>query len=140
MVLSKLGETSDILAEGLIVVELPSGKELHKFDNPQIDKPYLIEWETDELTSLCPVTGHPDFCQLEVRCIPSSWCAELKSVKFYIESFRNEGHFYEQLINMIYTDFDYILDPQSLQISGLFNIRGGIPQRVTVGTIDYELL
>ena len=146
MTSAKLGETSDVLSEDLEVVSLPNGKKLHRFQNPELEKRYFVEWETDELTSLCPVTGHPDFCELRFRYIPRDWCAELKSIKFYIESFRNEGHFYEKLITSIYRDFDYLLYPvkdkakEELQVIGSFNIRGGIPQTVTVGTINYDLL
>ncbi len=146
MTIPKLGETSDVLSEALEVIPLSNGKELHRFQNPELEKRYLVEWETDELTSLCPVTGHPDFCQLQFRYIPREWCPELKSIKFYIESFRNEGHFYEKLITSIYKDFDYVLYPihdkakGELQVIGSFNIRGGIPQIVTVGTIDFDLL
>ncbi len=152
MTTSKLGETSEVISENLTVVTLPNGKELHTFKNPEdpnTGKRYLVEWETEELTSLCPVTGHPDFCHLQFRYIPRYRCAELKSIKFYIESFRNEGHFYEELITSIYNDFDELLFTSSshlgkakgeLQVIGSFNIRGGIPQVVTVGTIDYDLL
>ena len=149
MTSSKLGETLEVTLEDLQVVTLSSGKELHWFknpENPDTGKRYLVEWETDELTSLCQVTNHPDFCHLQFRYIPRYRCPELKSIKFYIESFRNEGHFYEKLITSIYNDFDELLYPSSrkakgeLQVIGSFNIRGGIPQVVTVGTIDYDLL
>ncbi len=148
MTSNKLGETSEVLSEDLIVVTLSNGKELHKFKNPEDPniKRYFVEWETDELTSLCPVTGHPDFCELQFRYIPRYFCPELKSIKFYIESFRSEGHFYEKLITSIYNDFDELLYPEhqrakgELQVIGSFNIRGGIPQTVTVGTINYDLL
>ncbi len=145
MTIPKLGETSEVLSEDLDVYKLDNGKELHRFQNPYEVKKYLVEWETDELTSLCPVTNHPDFCDLVFRYIPRKWCPELKSIKFYIESFRNEGHFYERLITSIYSDFDEVLFPGKqadgeLQVIGSFNIRGGIPQTVTVGTINYDLL
>ncbi|MCH7561599.1 MAG: NADPH-dependent 7-cyano-7-deazaguanine reductase QueF, partial [Thaumarchaeota archaeon] len=114
-------------SDDIEIVKLTSGKELHRFINPEIKRPYLIEWETDELTSLCPQTGHPDFCHLVVRSVPGEWCGELKSIKLYIESFRNEGHFYERLINRIFDDFQEALSPRSMEMSGSFNIRGGIP-------------
>ena len=143
---NKLGETSDTISDNIEVIDLGKGKELHRFKNPELEKRYFVEWETNELTSLCPETNHPDFCELTFRYIPRYWCPELKSIKFYIESFRNEGHFYEQLITSIYRDFDYLLYPVKdkangeLQVIGSFNIRGGIPQTVTVGTINYDLL
>jgi len=133
----KLGEIDERTSGTLQVMDTPSGKELHIFQSPS-DREYLIEWTTDELTSLCPVTGHPDFCFLTVRYVPDERCLELKSVKFYIESFRNEGHFYEELINLIYEDLETVLLPRRLEVSGEFNIRGGIPETVIVGKVLYE--
>ncbi len=141
----KLGEVSVSKAEGLETIICPSGKELDTFQSPEVSvgegqrrNYYLVEWISEELTSLCPVTGHPDFCKLSVRYIPRLVCLELKSVKFYIESFRNEGHFYEELITLIYRDFREALNPVCLEVIGEFNTRGGIPEKVTLGVINRD--
>lgn len=117
------------------IVHLHGEKELHVFPAPQNaqSEDYTVVWTTDELTSLCPVTGQPDFADLHVEYIPEKWCVELKSAKFYIVSFRNEGHFYEELINQIYTDIYIAIEPKRLYVRGDFNTRGGIPQTVAVG-------
>ena len=90
-----------------------------------------IGWITEELTSLCPKTGHPDFCKLSIRYIPDRWCLELKSAKYYIGSFRNEGHFFEELISLIYEDFMESFHPEMLEVTGTFNTRGGMVEQVT---------
>lgn len=132
-----LGESLEWISDKLVKKKTLSGKELHLFKNPyEGGEGYLIEFNSNELTSLCPVTGHPDFCELTVGYIPDLWCLELKSVKFYIESFRNEGHFYEELINLIYYDLSGVLIPHSIRVNGEFHIRGGIPESITVGVID----
>ena len=78
-------------------------------------------------------SGQPDFCNLYVEYVPDNYCVELKSAKFYIVSFRNEGHFYEELINQIYGDIWSAIHPKRLFIMGDFNTRGGIPEAVSVG-------
>lgn len=107
-------------------------RELHTFENPQTDRPYRITLSTQELTSLCPATGHPDFCTLRILYSPKDRCVEMKSLKLYVESFRSEGHFYEQLINLIYSDLEKVLEPQYLKVRGDFNTRGGWPATVEV--------
>ena len=116
------------------VVHLYGEKELHIFPAPQNSQStdYTVIWATNELTSLCPVTGQPDFAELHVEYVPDKWCVELKSAKFYIVSFRNEGHFYEELINRIYSDVHQAISPKRLYVRGEFNIRGGIPEIVAV--------
>lgn len=120
---------------GMEVIHLHGEKELHIFPAPQNSQSsdYTVTWTTDELTSLCPVTGQPDFADLYVEYVPDSWCLELKSAKFYIVSFRNEGHFYEELINQIYSDIHQAINPKRLFVRGEFNTRGGIPEMVAVG-------
>jgi len=125
------------------VVHLYGEKELHIFPAPQNTQStdYTVIWTTDELTSLCPVTGQPDFADLHVEYVPDKWCVELKSAKFYIVSFRNEGHFYEELINRIYSDVYQAISPKRLFVRGAFNTRGGIPEMVAVGKefdVEYE--
>ena len=122
------------------IVHLHGEKELHVFPAPQNtpQHDYRVTWTTDELTSLCPVTGQPDFCKLYVEYVPDGWCIELKSAKFYIVSYRNEGHFYEELVNQIYTDFHQAINPKRLYVRGDFNNRGGIPESVSVGPLFDE--
>jgi len=112
----------------LIRVQTKSGRWLELFKSP--GQVIVIEWTTEELTSLCPRTGHPDFCELSVKYIPDKWCLELKSAKYYIGSFRNEGHFYEELISLIYEDFMESLSPVMLEVTGTFNTRGGMVEEV----------
>ena len=122
------------------IIYLHGEKELHRFPAPinQQGKPYQVAWTTDELTSVCPVTGQPDFCKLFVEYVPDKWCVELKSAKFYIVSYRNEGHFYEELINQIYSDIYQTISPRRLFIRGDFNSRGGMPESVSVGDLFDE--
>lgn len=107
-------------------------RELHTFQNPFRERRYTILLSTEELTSLCPATGHPDFCKLEIFYSPKDRCVEMKSLKLYVESFRTEGHFYEELINLIYGDLEKVLDPVYLKVTGHFNTRGGWPATVEV--------
>ena len=119
------------------VVHLHGEKELHVFPAPREGEAggtdYVVTAYTEEFTSLCPVTGQPDFCKLTIEYIPEGWCVELKSLKFYVVSFRNEGHFYEELVNQIYGDIYKSILPKQLYIKGEFNSRGGIPETVEVG-------
>ena len=120
------------------IVHLHGEKELHVFPAPketgsEDTADYVVSVFSDELTSLCPVTGQPDFCKLTAEYIPDSWCVELKSFKFYLVSFRNEGHFYEELVNQIYGDIYKSIKPKHLYVKGEFNSRGGIPETVEVG-------
>lgn len=112
--------------------DLGGNKELHTFENPEKVRLYEIKLSTPELTSLCPATGHPDFCTLEIVYSPDLVCVEMKSLKLYVESFRNEGHFYEELINLIFNHLESVLDPNRLKVTGTFNVRGGMPAVVTV--------
>ena len=117
------------------IIYLHGEKELHIFPAPRNKQntEYTVTWTTGELTSLCPVTGQPDFCDLYAEYVPDGYCVELKSLKFYIVSYRNEGHFYEELINQIYEDVYTAIKPKRLFVRGSFNSRGGIPEIVAVG-------
>jgi 7-cyano-7-deazaguanine reductase len=107
----------------------PSAK-LETFENPAPDRDYWIRHECPEYTALCPVTGQPDFGTIVVRYVPDRLCVELKSLKLYIWSFRDEGHFFEQVTNQILDDLVRALEPRQLKVVGLFNVRGGITSRV----------
>jgi len=107
-------------------------RELVTFPNPAPDRDYWIRHECPEYTALCPVTGQPDFGTIVVRYVPDRLCVELKSLKLYLWSFRDEGHFFEQVTNRICDDLVRAMKPRRLVVLGLFNVRGGITTRVMV--------
>lgn len=108
--------------------------ETFKNGNPQRD--YWITFETDEFTSLCPITGQPDFARITIEYIPDQLCVESKSLKLYLFSFRNEGSFYEDVTNRIYSDLYELLKPRHLIVVGDFTARGGIRSSVRVDSAD----
>ena len=108
--------------------------ETFKNSNPQRD--YWIQFETDEFTSLCPITGQPDFARITIEYIPDDLCVESKSLKLFLFSFRNEGSFYEDVTNRIYTDLFELLKPRHLIVTGDFTARGGIRSSVRVDSAD----
>jgi 7-cyano-7-deazaguanine reductase len=107
-------------------------KALETFDNPYPDRDYEILIQQPEFTSLCPKTGHPDFATLEIRYTPGPRCIELKSLKIYLQGYRNEGIFYERLVNQILDDLVCVLSPKTMEIIGRFTPRGGIATTVKV--------
>lgn len=108
--------------------------ETFKNSNPQRD--YWITFETDEFTSLCPITGQPDFARITIEYIPDQLCVESKSLKLFLFSFRNEGSFYEDVTNRIYTDLFELLKPRHLIVVGEFTARGGIRSSVRVDSTE----
>lgn len=104
------------------------------FPNPAQERDYVIEIVCPEFTSVCPKTGQPDFGTLTFRYIPDKWCAELKSLKLYLQQFRNEGIFYESVTNKILDDFIGRLSPRQVTLTASFTPRGGIS---TVVTVEY---
>jgi len=106
-------------------------KKLETFPNPN-QKPYLIEFDCPEFTCVCPKTGQPDFGTIKISYVPASRCVELKSLKLYLWSFRNEGHFHEKVTNQICQDLASLLKPKYIKIVGDFYVRGGIKTVVTV--------
>ena len=103
---------------------------LETFPNPAPERDYGIRHVCPEYTALCPVTGQPDFGTIVIRYVPDRLCVELKSLKLYLWSFRNEGHFFEQVTNQILDDLVRSLEPRRLKVVGRFNVRGGITTRV----------
>ena len=101
-------------------------KELEVFPNPTAGRDYLIHMEIPEFTCLCPKTGQPDFATLILDYIPDKECVELKSLKLYIWSYRNEGAFHEAVTNRIVDDLVAILKPRYLRLVAKFYVRGGI--------------
>jgi len=107
-------------------------RELEVFDNPQPDRDYLISFECPEFTCLCPRTGQPDFATIRIRYVPDRHCVELKSLKLYLWSYRNEGAFHEAVTNKIMDDIAAAVKPRFIEVVGDFLVRGGIHTVVTV--------
>ena len=101
-------------------------KTLETFPNPQPDRQYTIRMRIPEFTCLCPKTGQPDFATIRIEYVPDALCVELKSLKLYLWSFRNEGGFHEDVTNRILNDLMAAIRPRRLRVEGDFNIRGGI--------------
>ena len=108
----------------------PSRK-LASFPNPSPDRDLEIQFTIPEFTCLCPMTGQPDFATFRIRCVPDKKCVELKSLKLYFWSFRDEGHFHEAVTLRILDDLVKLLQPRFLEVNGDFNVRGGIHTAVT---------
>ncbi|MDX1609633.1 MAG: preQ(1) synthase [Halofilum sp. (in: g-proteobacteria)] len=106
-------------------------KTLETFDNPEPGRDYTIRMTLPEFTCLCPKTGQPDFATLELEYVPERLCLELKALKLYIWSFRDEGHFHEDVTNRICNDLVAACAPRFLRLTGEFNVRGGIWTTVT---------
>jgi 7-cyano-7-deazaguanine reductase len=105
---------------------------LEVFENSHPQRDYLIEHVCPEFTSICPKTGQPDFGKLVFRYVPDRLCVELKSLKLYLQRFRNEGIFYENVTNRIADDFVSVIQPRRLTLVAEFSTRGGIHSTVTV--------
>jgi 7-cyano-7-deazaguanine reductase len=103
-----------------------SGNQLSTFGNPSPGRDYLIHMEIPEFTCLCPLTGQPDFAHLVLDYIPERKCLELKSLKLYIWSYRNEGAFHEAVTNRILDDLAGAARPRFMRLSAKFYVRGGI--------------
>lgn len=101
-------------------------KDLEVFDNPHKGRDYTIRIEIPEFTCLCPKTGQPDFATLTLEYVPDLSCIELKSLKLYIWSFRDQGAFHEAVTNAILTDLAAACQPRFMRLSAEFNVRGGI--------------
>lgn len=105
--------------------------ELETFENPHPHRDYVIQHFAPEFTSVCPKTGQPDFGTITVEYVPDRVCVELKSLKFYFQSFRNTGVFYEDLVNRILDDLVEACHPRRMRITGEFTPRGGMHSIIT---------
>lgn len=103
---------------------------LETFDYEYVGKPIEIVITTDEFTSVCPWSGLPDFAHLVIKYIPDKKCIELKSLKYYLHSYRNVGIFYEHVVNRILDDLVGVCDPVKMEIEARFTIRGGLQTTV----------
>ncbi len=108
-----------------------SASKLEVFDNPRPERHYTIVHEAPEFTSVCPLTGQPDFGEVTIEYTPDEKCVELKSLKLYLFGFRQQGIFYEAVINQILDDLVEVCRPRRMTVTGRFNVRGGIASTVT---------
>lgn len=106
-------------------------RSIETFPNPNPARDYTIQLVTEEFTSVCPKTGQPDFGTILVEYCPDRACVEMKSLKLYLWSYRNEGVFYEEVTNRILTDLVEACRPRWMQVVGSFTTRGGIRNTVT---------
>ena len=104
---------------------------LETFPNPQAARDYEIEIRCPEFTSMCPKTGHPDFGEILIHYVPDASCIELKSLKYYLHGYRNQGIFYEAATNKILDDLVAACHPRRMTVTGAFTARGGITTTVT---------
>ena len=111
-------------------------KLLESFDNPNINKDYLIKIKVPEFTCLCPKTGQPDFAIVYIKYTPKDLCIELKSLKLYMTSYRDIGAFHEAITNQICNDLVEIIAPNYLEVKIKFNVRGGIYTEVQCRNIN----
>jgi 7-cyano-7-deazaguanine reductase len=108
---------------------------LETFENAYPDRDYFIAHEAPEFTSVCPKTGHPDFATVILEYVPDKLCVELKSYKLYLQSFRNDGIFYESVTNRILDDLVAVTEPRYMKVTAEFGARGGISSVIEV---EYE--
>ncbi len=111
-------------------------RDLETFPNPAPDRDYKIHFDCPEFTCVCPKTGQPDFATIRCTYVPDELCVELKSLKLYLWSFRDEGAFHEAVINQILDDLVQACQPRRMRITGDFYPRGGIH---TVVTVNYRM-
>jgi len=116
------------------MINKPS-KKLEIFDNPKLDRDYNIKITLPEFTCLCPKTGQPDYAKLFLDYVPNKKCIELKSLKMYIWSFRDEGVFHEAITNQILDDLVNVTSPKYMKLKAVFNVRGGV---YTTVVCDYK--
>jgi 7-cyano-7-deazaguanine reductase len=107
-------------------------KELQVFGNPAPQRDYVIRFDVPEFTCLCPLTGQPDFAHFQIEYVPDALCVELKSLKLYLWSYRDEGAFHEAVTNRICDDLVAALAPRRITVTGKFWVRGGISTTVVV--------
>ena len=112
--------------------------QLERFENRTQVRRYTVEFETPEFTCVCPRSGFPDFATIYIRYVPDKWCVELKSLKLYINGFRDKKVFHEDVTNHILEDLVKLLDPWEIEVVGDFNVRGNIKTVVTANHFKSE--
>jgi len=113
-------------------------RNLEVFDNPNPERDYEIEFDCPEFTCLCPLTGQPDFAHFHISYVPGEKCVELKSLKLYLWSFRDEGAFHEKVTNEILDDLVAAVKPRMMEITGEWFVRGGITTYVRANHVDVD--
>jgi 7-cyano-7-deazaguanine reductase len=106
--------------------QMIAGAKLERFPNRTKHRRYWVEFTTPEFTCLCPMSGFPDFATVNIKYVPRDFCVELKSLKLYINAFRNVGVFHEDVTNRILDDLVKLLDPWEIEVVADFNVRGNI--------------
>lgn len=109
---------------------------LEAFENPRPGRRYQVAFDFPEFTSICPVTGQPDFATITIRYVPDQKCVEMKSLKLYFLAYRNKGIFYESVVNTILDDLLAVLEPLEMTVIGAFAVRGGTAGTITVNYPD----
>ncbi|MDR1490491.1 MAG: preQ(1) synthase [Desulfovibrio sp.] len=117
----------------------PDASMLETFPNRHEGRDYVVVFDYPEFTSLCPVTGQPDFGTIRISYVPAASCVESKSFKLYMGAFRNCGAFMEELVNRVADDLAAVLKPRRMTVEGRFNVRGGTYISVRVEYMDYLL-
>ena len=115
-------------------------KLLETFENQNPERDYRVTHSAPEFTSLCPKTGQPDFAVIVIEYIPDNLCIELKSLKLYLNSYRNEGIFFESVTNKILDDLVKVCKPRYMVVTAEFNVRGGISSTVEAEYIDEKFV
>jgi 7-cyano-7-deazaguanine reductase len=123
---NKLTTQTDLQHLTILGKEAKTGRKLEAFPNHHPDRDYTVTLHTEEFTCVCPLTGQPDFARIKIQYIPDQSILESKSLKLYLQSFRNEGAFHEHVINVILDDIVKALAPRWCKIAGDFSVRGGI--------------
>ncbi len=116
--------------------EKPSFETLETFPNRNPDRDYWVKFDCTDFTSLCPVTGQPDFAKIHIEYMPGERCVETKSLKFYLASFRSQRDFNENITNRIFDDFKKACTPKRLIVEGQFHARGGISLTTRVDSAE----
>ena len=124
--MSKMTQKSDLDGLTLLGGEAKPSKKLETFPNHHPEREYIVTLRTEEFTCVCPATGQPDFARLTIQYIPHERIVESKSLKFYLQSFRNEGAFHEHVTNVILDDLVAALAPRWCKVTADFAVRGGI--------------
>lgn len=107
---------------------------LQRFPNRTKHRKYSVEFNCPEFTCVCPASGFPDFATIQIRYVPKDWCVELKSLKLYINQFRDRGIFHEDVVNVILDDLVQLLHPWEMDVVGDFNVRETLKQSFVPGT------
>ncbi len=126
MIMGKTTQASDLEGLTLLGKETAPIRKLETFPNHHPERDYTVTMETEEFTTLCPLTGQPDFAKISIRYVPDRKILESKSLKLYLWSFRNEGSFHEHLTNVILDDVVAVLEPRFCKVTADFAVRGGI--------------